>query len=500
LNDQNNGDLEQTCVSYQGCGYCVDNGKCLSGNEAGPNLGACRQWLVAAPYDVITVVFVVIIIFFFLVMFFINAISALMEDWRLATIMSTEGHEGDSTLARTQWWRDERSAKAWKLWDQMQFIAYFAIINVLFSTRATQFTGYFNWANFGLPGLFEDNNNYTSSRSQGISIEGVNNTDSNATKRAIMNIDQYANAQGIPADMVFFNALIWFVVALFGSLLLYGLYFVVVIFILRKGGRFTEILMNRAFHILTRVLLAGYLPLILLAAQFIVIYYNNLGIIAAIAIILIVGFGVPAFNFMVVKGEKTDFLYYSLRIRFGAFYVSYQHTRTKFAFVVFAKKFLIGLTFGLLSTNFAAQLSGDVDGLFWAQCMVPAAIMLIYIVALVVLNPYIDLVHLILDVTLNVVNIVTLATAFLHKDQPGVGLFILMVLQVAATVFVIFSYLWTWLFYAGYTSPGQLCSGKPEDDEESSANKADDKKDANKPKAITEENLNDLEISSSDSS
>lgn len=43
-----------------------------------------------------------------------------------------------SSLSRREWWRDERSSKSWKLWDQIQFISYFVLINALFSTRLVQ--------------------------------------------------------------------------------------------------------------------------------------------------------------------------------------------------------------------------------------------------------------------------------------------------------------------------------------------------------------------------
>lgn len=86
---------------------------------------------------------------------------------------------------------------------------------------------------------------------------------------------------------------------------------------------------------------------------------------------------------------------------------------------------------------------------------------------------------------------------------------------------MIFAYLWTWLFYAGYSSPAQLCSGKDKvhadlicymlccstcphplkesDDTESLAGKSKEKeKDAIV--AVDATNLDELEISSSSSS
>jgi len=286
---------------------------------------------------------------------------------------------------------------------------------------------------------------------------------------------------------------------------------VLVVYILRKGGRFPEILMHRVFHIMTRALLAGYLPLILLAAFYVSNFVDGL---MAVPIIFGLAFavGVPVLNFLVVKGEKTDFLYYSLRIRFGAFYVSYQHTRTKFAFVVFGRKFLVAAIIGFLARK---TIETKQEALFWAQSLIPAGLMLVYIVLLVVFNPYIDLVHTILDIILNLINIITLATGYLHRssrtEDKTAGVFVAMILQIAGLVFVIFAYLWTWLFYAGYTSPGQLCSGKPDPDEEAEKKKPGDSKPAptagkddggkkkDDVKGVNEANLKDLEISDSDS-
>jgi len=480
-------DAYNLCLQFEACGWCFDEGLCKEGTRAGPAQGSCRQWLVDSTYDVITVIFGAIIIFCFLVMFIINVISALMEDWRLATIMSTEGNEGDSTLARTQWWRDERSAKSWKLWDQLQFMSYFSIINAVFSTRLVQFTGYFNWANFSLPWIFVDDS-FKPERTSSF----VTNS-----------IEQYANAHGVSVKMVYFNALIWWTIATACFLAAYLLYYILVVFILRKGGRFSEILMHRVFHIITRSLLAGYLPLVLLAAFYITNYQDGL---MAVPIIfgLLIAVGVPVLNFLVVKGEKTDFLYYSLRIRFGAFYVSYQHTRTKFAFVVFARKFLVAALIGFLAAN---KIQSDQEVLFWVQSLIPAGLMLVYIVLLVILNPYIDLVHTILDIVLNLINIITLATGYLHRSErvedKTAGVFVAMILQIAGLVFVIFAFLWTWLFYAGYTSPGQLCGGKPEEDKDDGKKKPAEKKAEEKKKedvkAVDATNLKDLEISESDS-
>jgi len=163
---------------------------------------------------------------------------------------------------------------------------------------------------------------------------------------------------------------------------------------------------------------------------------------------------------------------------------------------------IVALLIGFLAINVT---TGSDATLFWVQTIVPAGILLVYIVVLIVLNPYIDLVHTILDIILNLINIITLCTAYLDRSSSAsdknAGVFVAMILQIAGLVFVIFAYLWTWLFYAGYTSPGQLCSGKPEDDEEGGGKRDEGMKESQKDnvKAVNEANLKDLEISESDS-
>jgi len=286
-----------------------------------------------------------------------------------------------------------------------------------------------------------------------------------------------------------------------GFIVVYGIYYVVIVYIVRKGGRFPEIMLHRLFHIITRGLLAGYLPIVLFAAYYIRTWQDAL-IAVPIIVGLLMAAGVPVLNFLVVKGEKTDFLYYSLRIRFGAFYVSYQHTRTKFAFAVFARKLLVAIFIGALAVT--ALDPSSPESYFWAQTMIPAGFLAVYIVVLIVLNPYIDLVHTILDIILNLINIITLVTGFLHvsdtESDKNAGVFVAMILQIAGLVFVIFAYLWTWLFYAGYTSPAQLCSGKPvdeDDDGKPQAGAGGDDGRKEEVKAVNEKNLKDLEISES---
>jgi len=170
---------------------------------------------------------------------------------------------------------------------------------------------------------------------------------------------------------------------------------------------------------------------------------------------------------------------------------------------------------------------------FWAQIIIPALIMLFYIVLLFVVKPYVDIVHAFLDALLNILNVVTLAVSILFRsdvesDQDA-GVLVVLILQIMGVISVIFAYCYTWMFYAGYNSCMELISGKveeegdvqppgdkkavddgkPEPEEKSERSEVSEKSKGGKTekpkggkpkkekvaKEIDEENLGDLEIS-----
>jgi len=225
---------------------------------------------------------------------------------------------------------------------------------------------------------------------------------------------------------------------------------------------------HRFFHLLCRLALAGYLPICCLAGWAIIDPTHRNGLLVIpILFLLIIGFGLPVLNFLVVKGEKTDFLFYSTRIRFGSLYVQFKQDKAKFAFLVYARKLILAIFFGFLIPQ--NQDLSDVN-LFYAQVIIPAIIMLLYIVSLFVVKPYVDVVHTFLDGFLNLLNILTLGVAilFLNSDvsQREAGLFAVLVFQLTGLISVILAYLHTWMYYAGYNSLSELCGErKPEQKE-----------------------------------
>jgi len=160
-------------------------------------------------------------------------------------------------------------------------------------------------------------------------------------------------------------------------------------------------------------------------------------------------------------------LFYSTRIRFGALYVQFKQDKAKFAFLVYARKLILAIFFGFLIPQ--DQDLSNVN-LFYAQIIIPAIIMFLYIVSLFVVKPYVDVVHTFLDGFLNLLNILTLGVAilFLNSDvsQREAGLFAVLVFQLTGLISVILAYLHTWMYYAGYNSLSELCGGKNPEEKE----------------------------------
>lgn len=118
--------------------------------------------------------------------------------------------------------------------------------------------------------------------------------------------------------------------------------------------------------------------------------------------------------------------------------------------------------------GFALGYDAESETFFWVQVALACAAMLIYGVSLLIMRPYIDVVHLVLDVILQLLNILTLILCFLAlSEEEGTQdaiLWIVLCIQFPGIVFIVVGYLWSWMFYAGYTSPLQVCGcrDKPE--------------------------------------
>jgi len=223
-------------------------------------------------------------------------------------------------------WRDERSAKSWKLWDQIQFLALYTITNMTYSTRLINLTSFFNWTAFCIPlASFDDKSTHP--------------------WRSLNSIDQFSNSVKVSVEGIFWVCIIWWLIAVGVTAALFGLYYLVGIKILKKGETYSTIFVHRFFHLLCRIAIAGYLPICCLAGWAIIDPSHRNGLlIIPILFLLLLGIGLPIFNYIVVRGEKTDFLFYSTRTRYGPLYVQFKREKVLFIFFVYARKIILAVS------------------------------------------------------------------------------------------------------------------------------------------------------------
>jgi hypothetical protein len=107
-----------------------------------------KQFLIFITTEIGLLIVAAIIIGVFGLMVLNNLVSAIKMDLRTAKLLVDDDEIGAEFL-KTSWWREERSNKSWKLFDQLQFISFYVVANVGFPARLVFLTRYFNWANFG---------------------------------------------------------------------------------------------------------------------------------------------------------------------------------------------------------------------------------------------------------------------------------------------------------------------------------------------------------------
>jgi len=521
------GSLETACLDltpYLGCGYCshyIDNATgytgeiCLDGNRAGPVVDACMWYFYDGSWNPAFLVFIVVMMVAWGIMFILNAYSMLAEDWRFAK-MRTENksphYYGTKGYQKKLWWRDERSHKSWKMFDQMQFLSAYGVINALFTTRLYNFLAFWNWSLFIIPlgGTFQYHGDHPMRAFNWTPVDfpfptipasvwttGVVNTtvsnkrletdytyaDTNLHRYRTplwtvtrpweenfsekRDYEQYVNSTETMADLIFPTAVIWFLITLFGFLIMYTVYYLVMLYIVHRDDdneEFKRILGFRYKHIVARTLHAFYFPAIFLGVFSIQVEQKPVIILAIVFGLIIVGLGLPGFFLLLTQQPLlTEWFDPALRIPYGSFYAPFQKKRIKFQFFVYMRKFATGAALAAMARGY----NPDDSGLFWAQIIVTLAFMVFYMILLLWKRPYIDMIHLIVDAALCLLNLVTVLLSLLaiqtdSGTQDAVQ-WIVLVIQIPCMFLVIVAYCWSSMFYAGYTSPKQFfcCEGKP---------------------------------------
>lgn len=449
--------VQEKCVEKLGaCGWCADTKKCQSGNLDGPFRGTCRAWYAGGKYQVGLLIAAIIVIIIFFLMVFTGIFSAMPMDYVTASILK------DSSLLTKEflkegYWRDERSAKTWKMFDLFQFISYYTFINVSFPTQLIQFSRYFNWANMmlPLPYGYEDNTITHPNR-----LPSSGTPASSVISRGLLNVEQYENTVKLNNENIFYGTMFWFAMLVCACMAVYAIYaFFMWLFLRNKEPNITTVLIQKVFYLLTRLVLIGYMPINFTAAWH--IREGNRphrgSIAAAVFAIIIFGILPIAFNAVVVwnKGQELLFLY--LKLRFGALYSTFNYKKARFNLIVLLKKFAIALLLGFIAAPSTTQ-----SKYLYAQVFTIVAVFGIYLILLLIIRPYLDQVHLVLDLAMTTLFAVAFGVAVMHKNKTSTAAMVVAaVCYILIFIACILAFAHSWYNIVGRnTYPWIMCGPK----------------------------------------
>eukprot|EP01121_Diplochlamys_sp_Union-15-3_P011566 TRINITY_DN3368_c0_g2_i1.p1 TRINITY_DN3368_c0_g2~~TRINITY_DN3368_c0_g2_i1.p1 ORF type:complete len:516 (+),score=73.24 TRINITY_DN3368_c0_g2_i1:168-1715(+) len=460
--------LGRTVTDFRGkvvreCIWCERDDTCHNGNLEGPVLGVCREWFYKVKREIGLIVLAIIFIVTLGIGFLINMISAVITDVRTG---KNSGGKLTADEVRRNWWRDERSNKAWMLFDQFQFMSYYIIVSVLFPTRLISFTSFFNWSNLALPLGFVDNSekqfpyraaSFVPTEAPTVSTPTfaptlfVNLPTVAAvptavvpTAKKLLSFGQYANSFDATSEQVFPTTMFWFAILLGGFTIIYIIFAVIIGLICSS----LKMHLQRTVHVIIRILLLGYTPILFTAA-----YHTKSrsetgrSIAGSIIALIFIGIGLPLFAFLIVARVKEPEKLFdeNYKLKFGAFYAAFHYKKAKFCIVIFIKKFLVAIFLGFLAWDFH-KFVFDSKNYVIPQIIVPVVILIGYIVFLIIVKPFLDQVHLYVEIALSAINFISLLIAFTHikKPSPG-GEIAFCILQIVGYMICIGAFINSWL-------------------------------------------------------
>eukprot|EP01117_Protostelium_nocturnum_P019690 TRINITY_DN859_c1_g1_i1.p1 TRINITY_DN859_c1_g1~~TRINITY_DN859_c1_g1_i1.p1 ORF type:complete len:948 (+),score=271.71 TRINITY_DN859_c1_g1_i1:180-3023(+) len=407
------------------CGWCHSSSSCHAGNAIGPVHGACADWFVETPKDIGIMAFAIIYIIICGILVLINIISAAVIDYTNSVDLIGASKRLDSNTIRRNWWRDERSNMGWALFEQLQFISLYAIVTVKFPTRILSFTRYFDWTCFVLPLPKYFDNEYNPERS------------TQTTTRSTLSYEQYGNGNNSGIREIWYAQMVWLCLAFAAATVLYLIY--ALISLLIRGSKPRDVYFSRLVHMWIRMLTVAYYPLVLIAAAH--TRYGGTSIVGSIAVLIIFGLGIPALSFFVTFKKKKQMFKYDWRAKFGVVYSTFHFKKPLFELAVLAKKAVLALVIGFMAAptvGYRNQAYGQVAGAMF--------VMLVWVIAIIVVKPYLDKTHLLLECALNILNIISIGMALTHVFFPSlIGDIIFILLQIIGLLVCVGAFIHCWL-------------------------------------------------------
>jgi len=429
----------QDCVDYTYCGWCQVDGVCRQGDRYGPFDGYCRTWYFDQNVEVGIIVLGVIFIVLIGILFVIDIGTTPFVDIKRAKDYAEEFKtgaypKGTHEEASILWWRDQRSAKAWTLMDQFQFISLISHIGVVFPSRFLNFTEYLDWTNMGIPfpPAINPPQEFTST-----------------TGRQMLAYSQYENSLEAGGLYHLANILFWFGL-LCGAFLVPLLIAFLVLKLVEGVIHWREVIRNRIIHVTVRLLTVGYIGVIMASAYSLVTPLHSYKIIIPGAILIVIyGIGLPIAIFKLLDVPEARLHNPTFKQQFGCLYVNFK-PKTDHRFVVFAfiKRFIMAIIVGVLSfePTPAYPLSNKDMAAPIVQVVIIIVVLIGYAVLLGIRKPYFDHYHLWLEYFLTGLNVITVGLCLTHLKNPSVaGELIACLIQALSLIACIAAYIISWL-------------------------------------------------------
>ncbi|KYQ90676.1 substrate adhesion molecule [Tieghemostelium lacteum] len=426
-----------SCVERVGCGWCHMDSECKDGDRYGPYEGFCRTWYFDQDVETGVIILASIFIGLIGILFLIDIFSTIPLDKDRANAYSEEystgsypklSHEDASIL----WWRDQRSAKAWTLMDQFQFLSLISHLGVVFPSRFLHFTEYLDWTNLGIP--------FPST---------ISPPEVQSVSRDILSMYQYDNSLGVGPMYQLANILFWWGLLL-GAFLVPLLLCFFILSLIEKAIHYKEVARNRIIHITLRILTFGYIGVLMSSCYSMIAPIHNYKVIIPGAILFVLyGIGYPLGLFFILRVPESRLHNPTFKQQFGQLYVNFKpKTDHRFFIFAFIKRFMMAVIIGILAFDPAPEY--PITGTDLAVPIVQVAVIVIalagYCVLLIIRKPYFDHFHLWLEYFLTGVNIVTVALCLTHIKSPSVaGELIAWILQALALVACIAAYFISWI-------------------------------------------------------
>jgi len=416
------------CIAHRYCGWCGDTrrGRCLEGNLEGPVDGSCIEWNFNQNPEVGIVILIIIFLAILGCMLLINIYSAVRLDIKRAKDFESEYKSGVAVKPTVQeaaimWWRDQRSAKSWSMFEQFQFFTWFTHLALAYPTRILSMTRFVDWTNLGIPLPF------------------MKDHTQHIEKRTLLGMVQYANGLDILPTDIYANNMFWFGISILSLSFVFG---VLVLCTWRKA-HWKTVFICRYIYLMVRLLNLAYMGIVVTCCYTMVAApHHPRTVVPAIFTFIIVGIGYPLAIYFRLRGKDKELINTEFRLKYGALYVNFKPDQKFFYLSIILRKLITGIFVGFL--NYSATHNPKWVVLIQAACL--AVAQFFYAFEMFRRKPYYDHYHEYLDYFLVIINIGTIALSMLHYNHPLVaGELIVGLVQALGFIACIMAYIISWL-------------------------------------------------------